>query len=414
MKADNLQAAIEQKGKLLYELKTMQGKVEKGEEVLDKNIDKLVEDLDKADKRIKTLESMNAKLAEDLQGEKPKLSVREQKKEIPFYDKLDMYIRGKEYVDGEVREIKGARPNFNLVEARAYDWNKTDATGGYLAPDLIADKIAAAQAYIGGMVTPGVARWIRTSTGNKIEIPVVNDTSTYGAVVAGSTAMTSGTAVTYSVQDLDFHKITSHVATIAMELVQDAAFDVVSHVLELLTLRLYRGLNRYFTIGTGSSQPYGLQAVSHKTVDCAKRGLDNDDLLELAYDTNRAYHQNAKYMMAHSTVGYIRRLQIATTDVDERPLWSESVVAGEPPSLNGFPVIVNDEVDEINAYNYPVFFGDFQRFWIGEALPLKIVDMTEYYKISDQVGLAVLGRWAGNLAAISGDYPIQHMRCAST
>ena len=173
-------------------------------------------------------------------------------------------------------------------------------------------------------------------------------------------------------------------------------------------------MNRYLTIGTGSSQPYGLQAVSNKAVDATTRAIDNDDLLEVAYDTNRAYHSNAKYQMAHSTVGAIRKLQIATTDVDERPLWSESVVAGEPATLNGFPVIVNDEVDEINPANFPVFFGDFSRFWVGEALPMKLVRMDEYYKPSDQVGLAVLGRWAGNLAAYAGDYPIQHIRNATT
>lgn len=410
---ETLQQVIENKGKLLAELKIMQGKVEEGKEVEQENIDKLLKDLEDIDKKQSNLEAMNARLAELTDNEAPKKSFREQKKEVPFRDKLDLYIRGKEWVDGEVRDRPGTM-QFPIVEARAFDWNKTDATGGYLAPDLIADQVAVAQAYIGGMVTPGVARWIRTSTGNKIEIPVVDDTSTYGTRVAGSTAMTSGTAVTYATKDLDFHKITSHVATIANELVQDAAFDVVEHVLDLLFKRLYRGLNKYFTTGTGSSQPYGLQAVSHKAVDAVKRGLDNDDLLELAYDTNRAYHQNAKYMMAHSTVGYIRRLQIATTDVDERPLWNESVRAGEPPTLNGFPVIVNDEVDEINAYNYSVFFGDFQKFWIGEALPMRIIDLTEYYKISDQRGYAILGRWAGNIAAASTDYVIQHIRHAST
>jgi HK97 family phage major capsid protein len=418
MKGNTLQAVIEQKGKLLYELKLMQEKVEKGEEIEQENLDKLIEDLDEIDKRKESLEKMTTRLVESLEPEDTKKkSIKEQRAEVPFRDRLDLHIRGMEYVDGEIRKIPGkTRPDFNLFEPvqRAYDWNKTDATGGYLAPDLIADKIAEAQAFIGGMVTPGVATWKRTTTGNKTEIPVVNDTGTYGAVVSGSTALTSGSAVTYSVQDMDFHKITSHIATIANELVQDAAYDVVDHVISLLMTRLYRGLNRYFTIGTGSSQPYGLQAVSNKTVDCAKRSIDNDDLLELAYDTNRAYHYNAKYMMAHTTVGAIRRLQIATTDVDERPLWSESVIAGEPPRLNGFPVIVNDEVDEINAYNYPVFFGDFSRFWIFEALPMKLIELEEYYKVSDQLGFAVLGRWAANLAAISGDNPIQHMRCAST
>jgi len=415
---DTLQSVIEQKGKLLYELKLIRDNIEAGkfsdEEGSEDNkkLDKVLKDLEDIDKKKRQLESINQKLV-DVDDSKPQ-SLKEQKREVPFRDKMDLFIRGKQYVDGEVMDLAPTQKEFTLVDTRAYDWNKTDATGGYLAPDLIADQIAAAQAYIGGMVTPGVVRWIQTSTGNKIEIPVVNDTSTKGAVVAASTAMTSGSAVTYSVQDLVFYKITSHIATIANELVQDAAFDVVRHVTDILFTRLYRGLNYYFTQGTSGSHPVGINTLSTKGVDASKRSLDNDDLLELQYSVNRAYRTGAVYMTNDTTLGVIRRLMIATTDVDERPMWNESMIAGEPARLNGFPVIVNPDIDDIAPYDRSVFFGDFKRYWVGEALPMKLVRMDEYYKPSDQVGLAVLGRWAGNLAAISGDAPIKHIRHAST
>ena len=88
--------------------------------------------------------------------------------------------------------------------------------------------------------------------------------------------------------------------------------------------------------------------------------------------------------------------------------------AGEPALLNGYPVIVNPDIVDIAPYDRSVFFGDWKRYWIAEALPMKLVRMDEYYKPSDQVGMAVLGRWAGNLAAYSGDAPIKHIRHAST
>ena len=403
-----IQELFEKKGRLV---KLLEEAVKVEEKDFDEaKVDSINEDIIELDKQIRTFETAQKTLANVFEPEKKV----EKKTEVPFRDKLDLFLRGKKWVDGEVRLLEKDEGEFELIKTRAYDWNKTDATGGYLAPDLIANQIVEAQAFIGGMVTPGVCNWIQTSTGNKIEIPTVDDSTTKGAVVAGSTAMTSGTAVTYATSDLVFYKITSHIATIANELIQDAAFDVVKHVMDMQFKRLYRGLNYYFTTGTSGSHPVGINNLSTKGVDAAKRGLTRNNLVDLIYSVNRAYRQGAVFMMNDATVGYIRKLLVATTDVDIRPLWQDSMQVGEPARLEGYPVIVNPDVADINQYDRSVFFGDFKRYWIAEALPMKLVRMDEYYKPSDQVGLAVLGRWAGNLAAYSGDAPIKHIRHAST
>ncbi len=406
----NAQNLMEQRGKLLKQLEEAIRVEEKDFDEV--KVQKIEADILELDKKKRALETAQKRLV--MEQEPEKKTKAELKAEVPFYDKMDLWIRGKEYIGGEIVKIKRDTFDFAHPQTRAYAWNKTDATGGYLAPDLIADQIAEARAFIGGMVTPGVVNWIQTSTGNKIEIPVVNDTSTKGAVVGEATDMTDGSAVAYSVQDLVFYKITSHIATISNELIQDAAFDVVKHVMDLLFTRVYRGLNYYFTQGTSGSHPVGINNLSTKGVDGPVRSITNDDLLELVYSVNRAYRSGAKWMMNDTTVGVVRRLVIATTDVDVRTTWQDSMQLGEPSLLNGFPVIVNPDVDDIAPYDRSIFFGDFKRYWVAEALPMKLIDLTEYYKISDQIGLAVLGRWAGNLAAISGDAPIKHIRHAST
>lgn len=381
----------------------------------DKLVDALTKEVGEIDNQITTLKNANDALLK--QVEQADRDVPEEKKDknyIPLRDQMDMFLRGVETKDGKRLENVD-REGFVMAEKRAYDWNKTDATGGYLVPDEIADQVAAARAFTGGMVTPGLCRWIYTSTGRKVEIPVVNDTSTKAAVVQGSTALTSGSDVTYSTQDLDFHKITTHVATIANELVQDAAFDVVAHVLELQTERLMRGLNYYFTLGSGSSEPYGIQATSTKGVDAATvRGVTRDNIVDLIYSVNRSYRgPGAAFQMSDATVGYIRKLKESST-YNESPLWQDSMRDGEPMRLEGYPVCVNSDMDDLEAYNLSVFFGDWKRFWIAEALPMKIIRLDEYYKLSDQIGTAILGRWASNLAAISGDTPIKHIRQPST
>lgn len=399
------------------------------------------------DKQIRSLKEAQNQLLTAVESVDREFPATAKKKEyVPLRDRLDQFFRGVILTpSGDLRavNINDELPlipaieesgNYDFItkkynwdaqdtklakfakspEARGYDWNKTDATGGYLVPDEMANQIATAQAFIGGMVTPGLCKWLRTSTGRVIEIPTVNDTAVYAAVVAGSTAMTSGTVPTYGQGSITFYKITSHIATIANELVQDAAFDVVSHVLELLSLRVARGLNRYFTIGTGSSQPYGIQVTATKGVAANPRTLTRANIVDLIYSVNRAYRSGAAFQMEDATVGYIRKLAKSATYLENQPVWQDSMRDGEPIRLEGFPVVVNAEMDEINAYNQSVFFGDWQRFWIAEALPMKVVRMEEYYKPSDQLGFAILGRWGSALAAISGDAPIKYIRHSST
>ena len=266
----NLKEVIEKKGKLIEQLR---------EAVTSKDydqakVDKINDDINQCDHQKRAIEASN-----ELVAEKPE--VKEVKKDT-FRQKLDGFLRKGEH--GETGE--GGRV-FNLAETRAYDWNKT--TGAYLFPDEIGSFVQEAMTYTGGMVTPGLCTWLRTSTGRKISIPTVDDTSTKGAVVAESTAMTSGSAVTYGQSDLDFYKITSHIATVSNELLQDAAFDVASHVIDILTKRLMRGLNYYFTQGTSGSHPVGIDSLSTKGVDALAQSITRANINDLVYSVNRAY-----------------------------------------------------------------------------------------------------------------------------
>lgn len=427
----NIKSLYEQKRAKLDELKT----VRDADEFNEVQADALIAEVGEIDKKIRSLqEADNVLLKQIEKGDREFPDEQKSKGYVPLRDRLDAFYRGY-IIDPEGNKSKnrgyfGSERDADVIplvsddiskgakwdpEKRSYDWNKTVGTGGYLVPTLMGDYIGEAQAYIGGMVSPGLTKlWKRVASGAATTFPVVDDTSTYGAVVGQSTALTSGTDVTYAQDTLTFYKITSHIATIANELIQDAVFDVVDHVTGIQMKRLYRGLNRYFTIGTGSSQPYGLHAISTKGVDASTtRGVTRDNILDLIYSVNRAYRgPNSYLMMSDATVGYIRKMAVSATYAENTPVWQDSMQAGEPMRLEGWPVLVNSEMDDLEAYNFSMFFGDFSKFVVAEALPMKVVDLTEYYKVSDQRGYAILGRWASNL--IAADAPIKHIRQPST
>jgi HK97 family phage major capsid protein len=283
--------------------------------------------------------------------------------------------------------------------------------GGYTVPTLMGDKIADAQKYVGGMVDRNLAYWFQSATGSAITFPTVDDTAVKGYVIAEKTAQTtSATDMTFAQATLTFYKITSGLVKVSNELLQDSAFDFAGWLTEMLFKRTFRGLNYYLTAGTGSSQPYGVGRISYKGEDSTKRAITRDDIVNLMYSVNRAYSRNGTFMFNNSTMLAIRALYIGSADA--RPLWQLSMRDGEPDLLEGRPFVVNDDCESLHPRYKPVFFGDFKNFYIGECLPMTVIRVNELYADTDEVGFVIHGRWASNLVA--ADYPIKHIRCATT
>jgi len=360
--------------------------------------DKIYEDIEKLDEQKRAIEQ-----ADELFVQKEEL--KQEAKETGFYETLDGFIRKGIIGGAESRE------KIQEIELRANQFYRGTANkGGSLVPALLGDYIEVAKAFVGGMVTPGLVDWRTTGTGNEQTFATVDDTATEAAVIAEKTDAASGTDVTYGTSALTFYKITTKFVKVSAELIQDSVYDVVDHVLELLSMRMQRGLNNYFTLGTGSSQPYGVHHTSTKGEDGPKRSITRTDLSNLIYSVDRAYRANGTFMFNDNTMKAIRALDIGSADA--RPVWSESMQKGEPPLLEGYPVIVNPKCDDLEAYNFPVFFGDFKNYKVREALPMKLQRADELYIETDEIGFNLIGRWAGNL--ISAGAPIKHIRCAST
>jgi HK97 family phage major capsid protein len=66
------------------------------------------------------------------------------------------------------------------------------------------------------------------------------------------------------------------------------------------------------------------------------------------------------------TMAAIRKLK----DTTNRPLYTESLIAGQPDRLLGYPVQIWEDIPDIAANAFCVFFGDFQRAY-------QLVDRTD-------------------------------------
>ena len=395
-----LKKKFEEKGKLLEQLR---------EAVTDENfdqvkVDKINEDIQILTGEIETIQRSNKILSEKFED----LIEKKDTEKPDNRQILESFMRTG--ANGMLEDKQGKQKS---IEIRANQFYKgTDNKGGYLVPDEIANYIDTAKVFLGGMVTPGLVKWDVVGDGRKIELPNVDDTATKAAVIAEKTTMASGTDVTYGVSTFDFSKITTKTVRVANELIQDGAFDVVGHILEILVDRMYRGLNYYFTVGSGTAMPYGIKNLSSEGESAAKSSITRTDITNLIYSINRAYRQGAVFQMNDSTIKALRVLYIGSTDAG--PLWQDSMRDGEPLRLEGYPVIANPDIEEIHPTYDTVYFGDFKKVQVFEALPMKIIRLDELYAETDEVGFNMLGRWACNKTTYTTTYPFKHIHHDTT
>ena len=365
-------------------------------------------DFDKLSEEIKTLEAAEKKIA-DISEPVNKPPFQETKTVKETQEERDVK-QLKDFEDLLRYGEKGLKSE-RLAEIRTNQFYISGNTkGGYTVPSLLGDKIADAKKYVGGMVDERVANWFRSSTGATVTFPKVDDTAQKGAVVGEKGDATSGTDMTFSTATLTFYKIMSSIVRVSRELLQDSAFDFAGWLTEMLFKRMFRGLNYYFTLGTGTAMPYGIKAIATEGEGALKASLTRTDLINLAYSVNRAYMKNGMFQFNNNTMKAIRILYLEKTD--SYVLWQPARNMGEFDRLEGFPYIVNDDIPDIGYINRSVYFGDFKNFYIGECLPMTVVRLEELYAGTDEIGFNVLGRWASNLVA--ADYPIKNIRHAST
>ena len=82
-----------------------------------------------------------------------------------------------------------------------------------------------------------------------------------------------------------------------------------------------------------------------------------DALIDLVYSLRAPYRPNARWLMNLATAGVIRKFK----DGQGNYLWQNSAVAGQPATLLGFPVELDEEMPNIGANAIGVAFGDFQQ-----------------------------------------------------
>lgn len=147
-----------------------------------------------------------------------------------------------------------------------------------------------------------------------------------------------------------------------------------------------------FVNGDGVGKPYGFLGSAYtKVADASyswgklgwiKTGDANgfiapttsaspaDAIIELVYALKPEYKANAVFLMNTKTASVVRKFK----DADGRYLWSDSIVSGQPPTLLGYGVEIDEAMPDVGAGAYPIAFGDFaQGYVVVDRLGTRLV-----------------------------------------
>lgn len=162
---------------------------------------------------------------------------------------------------------------------------------------------------------------------------------------------------------------------ITQTLLDDADFDISGWLAENVSDEFARQEGIAFLTGDGVNKPTGLltyavgaaNEASHPggaiaTVPSgAAAALGSaDSLIDFVYGLPQQYRQNAKWLMASGTAAIIAKMK----DGDENYLWHETYVSGQPATLLGYPVEIDDNMPAVAAGTLPIAFGDFKRAYV--------------------------------------------------
>ena len=157
------------------------------------------------------------------------------------------------------------------------------------------------------------------------------------------------------------------------KLLDESSFDVSTWLVNEISRAAAAVEGAAFISGEGVNCPKGIGAytmIANSAYTWGKIGFiasghatllnDCDTLINLQHALSPSYRGAANWLMNNLTFATIRKLK----DGDGNYIWRPGLLANEPDTLLGRPVFIDDNVDDIGAGKYPIFFGDFKQAYL--------------------------------------------------
>jgi HK97 family phage major capsid protein len=172
----------------------------------------------------------------------------------------------------------------------------------------------------------------------------------------------------------------------SQRLLDDSAFDIEGWLASRIADKFARAEAAAFINGDGIDKPTGILSHAQVANDSwawgslgyIATGTDGDfdavspadAVLDVVYALGAEYRSNATFVMNSKTAGVVRKMK----DADGRFLWTDSLAAGEPARLLGYPVMIAEDMPDIASGSAALAFGDFASgYTVAERPDLRVL-----------------------------------------
>ena len=207
------------------------------------------------------------------------------------------------------------------------------------------------------------------------------------------------TNIAFGKREMKANQLTKLVK-ISKRLIKQSNIDIQGLVQQRISYKLSSTLEHNYLYGNGQDKPLGIFAqTSDNTaaiptdrdikVGTASAAITYDGLVDAVSGLKGGYQKEAVWMLNKKAIAALRKLK----DKQDRPIWQESLIAGQPSILLGIPVVQNDFIeDKLESTKYFGFLANLKYYWIMDSLSMELQVLHELYSKTNQVGFQV-GYW---------------------
>lgn len=250
-----------------------------------------------------------------------------------------------------------------------------NSSGGYLAPVEWDRKLQQRQRSSSPM-----RRLAQVQTTTVGAYSTLWNSDTWGSGWIGETAVRPQTTMT-NLAPIVFEagEIYAYPAA-TQRLLDDAALNVETWLAESLEREFNRQEGIAFLAGDGVNKPAGLLTYATGGVNDKKHPggaisvvtapISIDTLTDFLFGLDASYRQNSTWTMSSLTAAAIAKIK----DGDGRPIWQQSLLVGQPDTLLGRPVEIDEGMPAPTAGNLAIALADFKRgYLINDRIGTRIL-----------------------------------------
>lgn len=261
-----------------------------------------------------------------------------------------------------------------------------DPSGGFLIPEEL--DAAIHRLMVNRSPMRSLARVVRTRTANYSKL--VNKGGAGGYWAANETSTVAETTPP------EFAQITPPLGEMVAEprisqtLLDDSGYNTADEIMFAISEAFAELKGAAFTSGDGvgkprgflthtvvstsdASRPFGhIQYVPTGVAAALTDGSNNgaDAIIDLVFSLQAKYRANAAFTMNSATAGKVRKFK----DSEGRHLWSDSLADGVPNRLLGYPTVIDENMPDVGAGEYPIAFADWQAaYTIADRTDMRVL-----------------------------------------